>query len=146
MVENPSLSFPPTRSKPELTVLLTVDRPLPMVLNPSERPELMVLKPLERPEFIVLNPLDIPLVKEVLTEFIESLKAMVEASILPVTSEKPDDSWVPIVDVIEDDRPLTVLDREESEPEILFRPLLTVENPVPRDEATVEKPAFKSID
>ena len=48
--------------------------------------------------------------------------------------------------VIELDRPLTVLDREESEPEMLFRPPLTVEKPVPRDEATVEKPAFKSID
>ena len=48
--------------------------------------------------------------------------------------------------VIELDRPLTVVERDESEPEMLFRPPLTVEKPVPRDEATVEKPAFKSID
>ena len=48
--------------------------------------------------------------------------------------------------VIELDRPLTVVDRVVSDPEMLFRPLLTVEKPVPRDEATVEKPAFKSID
>ena len=53
---------------------------------------------------------------------------------------------MPIVDVIEDDRPLTVVERDESDPDMLFRPLLTVEKPVPRDEATVENPALRSID